>query len=1648
MNRQMALILGAASALAFIFGLAAGHFVIPRGAFTPNAAQSGLDAARGEATPARYGFQSARGEGARRAAPIAVEGFQFLRLDFDLTGDAPKACFQFSEKLDASGKTNYGDYVRLSNGQKPVVDVNGSILCLSGLDFDTDYRATLRAGLPSAKNEKLARSEEVAVAFGDKPSFVGFVGDGVVLPRLEADGLGIETVNVEKVRVTVKRVSDRALAEKQLVKGDSIPEEDYFYVWDAESGDDVGVVVHESDIEIKSDRNQAKTSVFALGAALKDLKPGAYFIKLKDVSPGADESRAAQAWRWVMFTDMALTTYSSADGVDVFVRSLTSAKPLAGVRLALIAQNNDELAAAVTDNQGRARFEEAAVSGEYPLTPRMLMAYGPQSDFAALDLQRAPLDLSDRNVGGRVAPNKIDAFIWLDRGIYRPGETVRLSGLLRDEAGRAISDRPATITIRRPNSTEAEKRRIEKADLGGFSLDFALPAGAPRGVWSIEAHVDGLKSSVGGETFSVEDFVPQRLEVKLNMDEASPIRPGQQRRVEVDARFLYGAPASNLAVESEARLRIDPNPFPDFAKYRFGPVDARFDERFIQLPNATLGADGKTAFPLEISGVEPGVGVPLRADLVVGVVEPGGRVVRESARIPVRTDELYVGLKLTGDGAGFEERTPAEIDAVILGWDGKARAGELEWRLVEEDYWFDWYREDGQWRWRRSYKDVLIAEGRAATDIQKPARIAETLDPGSYRLVATEPASGAQSDIRFYVGWRSYEQGAESPDQAIVTAPQKAPAPGSKVSVTLDPPYAGEAIIAVATDRVHSIQRVKVDGKAKTIDIATDPNWGAGFYVLATIVTPRDAVEKPIPRRALGVAYVGFDMSARTLSLSVNAPELVRPRQKIEAPIQFSSVKRGEEVRLTLAAVDEGILRLTKFASPDPTAHYYGKKALGVELRDDYGRILNANLAAASKFGGDQLGGEGLTVVPTKSVALFSGVVKVGADGLVRVPIEVPDFNGELRLMAVAWSGDKLGAASRPLTVRDAVPAELSLPRFLAPGDTASATLLIDNVDGAAGEYRAALTGDAPLTLNAAQTVGLAKGAKETRLFALRAGETGVGAASLAVSGPGGFAVSRSYPLQVRSAFFPLAQVETQTLAAGQTYTANASLIAPYAPGSANVTVSFSRLRGVLPGPLFDALYRYPYGCSEQLTSAALPLLYADALGAEAGKGADRAVRPRVQKAVNQLLERQSADGAFGLWSEGDGWATPWLGAYVTDFLYRAKEAGYGVPDEALERSYKALQQIVKIDRWVNARYNMTVYEGPGSDDSNEKLRLRSAAYALYVLARAGKADLSDLRYFHDARLDKAPDALSKAHIGAGLAALGDRARAKGAFDAALAMVGAGNAGDYYQTPLRDAAGLLALATESGREDMLDPVAERFSELMKLPAEMHTQEQAFVLLASNALLRNSKPIVLSRNGETVRGAGAAPSFALTSEELKAGVAWRNDSGAPIFRTVSVSGAPIAPPDAAADGVSIDKQILSRAGAPVDLASVRQNDRLVVVLSGAPQVERSHQLVIADLLPAGFEIEAILKPEDGARSGESAGPYAFVGELSWAQLSEARDDRFVAALNVGRQSFRFAYLVRAVTPGSFVLPGAVVEDMYRPGVFARSAAGRVEIAPAQ
>jgi uncharacterized protein YfaS (alpha-2-macroglobulin family) len=526
------------------------------------------------------------------------------------------------------------------------------------------------------------------------------------------------------------------------------------------------------------------------------------------------------------------------------------------------------------------------------------------------------------------------------------------------------------------------------------------------------------------------------------------------------------------------------------------------------------------------------------------------------------------------------------------------------------------------------------------------------------------------------------------------------------------------------------------------------------------------------------------------------------------------------------------------------------------------------------------------------------------------------------------------------------------------------------------------------------------------------------------VSGPGGFAAERSYALAVRPATQILARRTVKPLAKGESLTLSSDLLSDLVPGSGSVAVSVGLSGALDAAALLAALDRYPFGCSEQITSRALPLLYVNDLAGAAHLAMDTAVDQRIRDSVDRLMARQGSNGSFGLWSAGGD--DVWLDSYVADFLTRARERGFAVPDTGFKLALDRLRNFV------------------GNAEDPEKNGGRNLAYALYVLARNGAAPVGDLRYFADTKLDAISTPIAKAQIAAALGMLGDKARAERVYAAALASIAPRPVLEYgrsdYGSALRDAAALVTLASEGGApRPTITGALERVEAARGLTPYTSTQENAWMVLAARALAKEAQIVTLDVNGAATQG---ALNRNLRPADLAQPLKITNTGEGGLQAIVTVSGAPLVPEPAAERGFKIERKYYTLAGNPVDPRTAKQNDRFAVVLKITEAQPTFGRIIVADYLPAGFEIDNPRLVSSG-----DTGTLAWIEDAAEPVSSEFRDDRFSAAFTrkAGDQSvFAVAYVVRAVSPGRYVHPQAFVEDMYRPDRFGRTASGTVEV----
>jgi uncharacterized protein YfaS (alpha-2-macroglobulin family) len=1557
-------------------------------------------------------------------------GFRLLDYTVDSDSASPRACFQFSEEL--AKRTDFSPFVALAGTDRPALSSEDKQLCVEGLKHGERYNINLRAGLPSTVKESLPKSAEFNIYVRDRKPFVRFTGRAYVLPRTGQRGIPLVSVNTQAVTVKVFRIGDRNLINTVI---DSDFQKTLSSYQLSDLGNERGVRVWSGEITTASTLNADVTTAFPVDEALGNLQPGVYVMTAAPKGPGSggDEESGSLATQWFIVSDLGLTAYSGNDGIHVFVNSLATTDAVGKAEVRLIARNNEILATIKTDESGHVLFEAGLARGEGGLSPALLTVSTDKTDYAFLSLKTSAFDLTDRGVAGRAVPAGADAFVYAERGVYRSGETVYLTALLRDGQGNAVTGGPLTLVVERPDGVEFRRAVLADQGAGGRSLSLPLNSAVPTGTWRVRAFTDPKGPSVGETTFMVEDYVPDRIEFDLS-SKAKLITAEAPVELKVDGHFLYGAPASGLQLEGDM-LVAPAASRPGYAGYQFGVADEQTESNertpIENLPEAD--ANGVATFPVSLAK-PPSSTRPQEAQIFIRMAEAGGRAVERKLVLPVAPAAAMIGVKPLFSDKSVAEGDKAKFDVAFVAPDGTslARAG-LRYELLKLESRYQWYRQNSFWEYEPVKSTKRVADGDLVVAADKPARLEFSPQPGRYRLdVKSSDPNGPLTSVQFDVGWYS-DGSADTPDLLETSIDKPDYQSGDTMTVSVNARTAGKLTINVLGDRLLTTQTTDVKEGTSQVKIPIGKDWGTGAYVVATLRRPLDVAAQRMPGRAIGVKWFGIDKTARTLSVSLSPPALVRPSTTLKLPVKIGGLSPGEDAKIVVAAVDVGILNLTNYKPPAPDDYYLGQRRMTSEIRDLYGQLIDGMQGTRGQLrtGGDAAGAELQGSPPTqKPLALYSGIVTVAADGTAEISFDIPEFAGTARVMAVAWSATKLGRATVDVIVRDPVVLTATLPRFLLTGDQGTMSFDLDNVEGAPGDYtiNVKTSGPVKVTGNPASTVTLAAKQRSSIALALNAsGGAGTAQLDVDIKGPNGLTLARHYNLDIKPATQILARRSMRTLAKGESLTLTSDMFSDLVSGTGGVSMSVGLSTALDAASILKALDRYPYGCSEQITSRAMPLLYVNDLAAGAHLAMDTGVDDRIKSSIDRLLARQGSNGSFGLWSAGGDDA--WLDAYVTDFLTRAREKGFSVPDILFKSA---------LDRIRNSVVNAPEPEKDGG---------RDLAYGLYVLAKNGTAPIGDLRYLADTKLNNLATPIAKAQLAAALALVGDRARAERVYAAAAESLAPKPVIEFgrtdYGSALRDAAALVSLAGEgNASRATVTQAVQRVEAARGLTPYTSTQENAWLVLAARALAKEA--MALDVDGAPVKTA-LYRSYRAT-EMAGHPIKITNTGEAPVQAVISVAGAPVTAEPAASNGFKIERNYFTLDGTPADPAQAKQNDRFAVVLRVTEAKPEYGHIMVADYLPAGFEID-----NPHLVSSGDAGTLDWIEDGQEPVNTEFRDDRFTAAIDRSAKDkavFTVAYVVRAVSPGKYVLPQAYVEDMYNPSRYGRTSTGRVEVRAAK
>ncbi|WP_079203275.1 alpha-2-macroglobulin [Pseudomonas sp. CC6-YY-74] len=1489
---------------------------------------------------------------------------------------------------------------------------------------------TVDGGLQALTGKQLAGEHVSRLQTRDLQASVGFASRGSLLPTRLAEGLPVIALNVDKVNVEFFRIKPESLPSFLSRWGNSSTLD----TWEARSLLPMAELVYGGRFDLDPPRNTRETLLLPIAGLPPFKQPGVYLAVMRE----AGNYSYSQPATLFTLSDIGLSAHRYRNRLDVFTQALAGGLALAEVELELLDGKGQLLAEGKTDSAGHAELP-------LPAKAEVLLAHlGEQTSL--LRLNGPALDLAEFDISGPQA-HPLQFFVFGPRDLYRPGETVLLNALLRDADGRALKAQPVHVEVRRPDA-QVSRKFVWQADASGlYQYPLQLAEEAPTGRWQLLFDLGDGKPQL--YEFAVEDFLPERLALELTGSEL-PFKPSASARFAVSGHYLYGAPAAGNRLSGQLYVRPLREAVASLPGYQFGSLTEEELNQDIELDEVKLDEQGQASLSIDSRWAE--TKSPLQLILQTSLQESGGRAITRRLIQPVWPAERLPGVRGLFDGEQVDADSLAEFEVLVADAAGnKLAAEQLRVRLIRErrDYYWNFSDSDG---WSHNYNEKFLTLNQETLKVAAggTARISFPVEWGPYRIEVIDAQTGLLSSLRFWAGYRwqdNADGGAVRPDQVKLALDKPAYGDGETATVTVTPPAGGSGYLLVeSSDGPLWWQAIEVPAEGKAFAIPLAKDWARhDLYVSALVIRPGERKSNATPKRAVGLLHLPLQRAPRKLALSLHAAEQMRPNQPLKVKVRARNADGSvpERVQVLVAAVDAGILNITDYPTPDPFVSLFGRKAYGADQLDVYGQLIEAGQGRLAKlaFGGDAAlaGGGKRPDTSVLIVALQSQPLQLNEQGEGEVSLDIPDFNGELRLMAQAWSDERYGMVEGKTLVAAPLIAQLSAPRFLAGGDETSLALDVNNLSGQAQQLQVNFGVEGQLSLiepgAAATTLNLADGERRILRIPVRAlGGFGQGRLKVTVQGltlPGEDLppFSREWSLGVRPAY-PAQLQHFRAVLKDQAWNLPAGALEAFEPAGLEARLAISSRPPLNLGEQIRALKAYPYGCLEQTVSGLYPSLYADAatlkrLGLEGESDEQR--RRAIELGIERLLSMQRHNGSFGLWG-ADGDEEYWLSAYVSDFLLRAREQGFGVPNEALKKASERLLRYVQERNLIEVDY---------SDNANHS-RFAVQAYAGYVLARSQQAPLGALRSLYERRSD-ALSGLPLVHLAVALQKMGDQPRADDALAAGLARSRKrDNWLADYGSPLRDQALILALLEEhelaaSSREARLFALADEVAGQQWLS----TQERNSLYLAGRNLLGKPEPnwhAGLRSGAFEFELSNSRPGLKLDASELAAAMSISNPGSEALYQQLTLSGYPAKAPAAGGDNLSIYREYLAMDGSPLDLSALQSGELVLVHLAVAAK-QRVPDALVVDLLPAGLELEN-QNLALSAASLEDAGSAVQEWQKAMHDASikhqEFRGDRYVAAVDVQAYgTTHLLYLARAVTPGSYRVPPPQVESMYRP-----------------
>ena len=1566
-------------------------------------------------------------------------------------------------------EANFQEYFNVSKEKKGIVDGawvldnSGKTLWFYFIEPEDNYNITVYQGLMAVNGQKLLKTVNKKIITRKLQPSVSFDSEGAFLTAGLSRGIPVISVNVNEVDINFYRVKPKHY-QKFL---NEISYSNYY--WNIDRFTKFGDLAYSGRFDLEAPRNtQIKRNIDV--AAIDELQSsGLYFAIMSKA--GSYEN---QQIIWFSITDIGLHARFYEQQIDVYASSLKTGKALTKINISLVNKKGEVLQQALTSPEGLASFSAS-------LKQASLIVAQNKQHFSLIEINKPALDLSDFNIGLR--PNKAqELFIYAPRNLYRPNDYIDFNALLRNYDGKLSHNSILTAAIRSPSGSHIKHFKWHGNAQGYFYYHWQIPNSAELGEWWLE--VETLNKTKFRYYFQVEEFLPERLKLTLNESKKRlVVSKNKIISLPILGEYLYGAPAANNRLTSRVNISLWRKPVESLPQFEFGHIKQTQFNQYVELPDIQLDKKGTGTIKFKGDWVNKNtLTTPIKVNFINSLYESGGRPVTRSHAVLVWPNEYMLGIRSDFSDKNPKENSRVRFELIKANLQGsKTSAHNLDVKLIREDRRYFWVYSTGQ-GWHYEWSDKEFVELNKTVDItnEKNAIVEFPVAWGNYRLEVREPNTGLISSVHFYAGTNWYENwqksqqgsGAARPNKIVMALDKKAYQVGDIIKVNVVPPQAGEGIILVEGDQPLWSKRLHIPAKGITVEIPVQPDWQQhNIYISSVVLQGVQAREKDTskaitPKRSFGIIYLPLQRDSQHLNIDFNVAEKIEPKQKLPVKLKISNndtSNKAKKLFVTLAAVDVGILNISNFSTPDPYEAFFGQRRYSVDARDVYANVLEINHAekARLRFGGDadselKRGGKA-PQSDVQIVSLFSGLVEVNQQGEAEIFLDIPDFNGKLRLMALAFGDNQFGSNEHEITVAAPIVTQISLPRFLAKDDVASIALDITNLSGVNQQLNVQLTSSDQVSFIAKQqdnahnqTISLVDGEKTTLHYQIKANAIqGQASFTLTVNNSKTKAqntvgktvaimIKRQWSLGLRAPYPAIYKQKQQLLKQDEKLTIDAQFIDDLFIETVEASLSIAPRANINLQSQLKNLLQYPYGCLEQTSSRIYPLVFATPIQQKIFNLNSLSETKRlnmINKGIERLASLQLRNGGFGLWSK-QGAEEYWLTAYVGDFLINAREMGIEIPEVMLTATLQRLQRYIARSGYF--------YNEAWSDDAKH-YNFAYKAYAAYVLSQVNQAPLSALRNLANNQSKHARTGLAQLHLAIALKNMGDKKRSADLLEQALKHT-ARPQGLYladYGSSIRDLALMIHLmlkhniATEEAITLSFTLAKQTYQQQW-----FSTQERNALFLAGMSLQKFSATIWSANillNTSTNKATqlvsieqSRSYQQSITAEQIVEGITISSTNKQPLLANINLVAYSKFAPKASSNGLFIKRHWLNLAGEEINPSQVNVGDLVLVHLQITAK-QRTPDALVTDLLPAGFELENqnlehSIKLDQVMVAGKTLDYWQ---NNTLIKHQEYRNDRYVAAVEISPySSTHLFYLLRAVTPGSFSIPAPLVEDMYR------------------